>query len=154
MSESSYNIDNARHAQQSEQMKDLAERGVCAFCWEHFDNEHREPIELKTDHWIVTKNDYPYDRTSLHLILIPREHVGTLSELSQATLHDLTDTIVAVEKKWQLTHYGVGIRSGDMRYTGGTVEHLHAHIIVGDIDDPEHEPVRFKVSSRPKDSHR
>ena len=144
-----YNFDTARREDQLKQMRDLAARGVCAFCRENIEAEMREPIELETDHWVVKKNDYPYERTKLHLLLIPKEHVNTLSKLSPASRHDLIDTIVQAENKWSLTSYAVGIRSGDMRYNGGSVEHLHAHIIVGDTDDPNHEPVRFKVSSRP-----
>lgn len=150
MSTKDYNVENARHEAQHQQMVDLAARGVCAFCPEHLGNEHREPIEFKTDYWAVTKNDYPYDDTHLHLLLIPSEHVNTLSKLSAEALHDLVDTIVKVEKKWDLGHYAFAMRSGDTRYTGGTVDHLHAHIIVGDVHNPAHEPVRFKISSRPK----
>lgn len=145
-----YNFDTARRDDQRKQMEDLAARGVCAFCPKHFEQEHREPIELRTKHWVVTKNDYPYDNTKHHLMLVPHEHVSTFSELSTDAQHDFADTIVAVEKKWELNHYAVGMRSGDMRYTGGTVEHLHAHIVVGDVDNPDHQPVRFKMSSRPK----
>lgn len=145
-----YSLDNARFGEQADQMKDLAARGVCAFCWEHFENEHREPIELKTEHWIISKNDYPYDGSKIHLLLVPKEHVGTFAELSPEARRDFADTVVRAEKKWDLKHYALGMRSGDMRYTGGTVEHLHAHIVVGDVDDPGHEPVRFKMSSRPK----
>jgi hypothetical protein len=25
------------------------------------------------------------------------------------------------------------------------------HVVVGDVDDPEHQPVRFKMSDRPRD---
>ena len=145
-----YNLHTSRIAKQTGQMADLAERGVCAFCPEHIATEQREPIELQTEHWTVKKNDYPYEQTKLHLLLIPKEHVKTLSELSQPALHDLTDTIVKIEKQWQLTHYAVGLRSGDMHRTGGSVEHLHAHVVVGDVEAENHAPVRFKMSSKPK----
>lgn len=145
-----YNLASARHAAQRDQMNDLANRGVCAFCWENLETEHREPIELTSAHWLVTKNDYPYDDTKLHLLLIPKEHINTVSALSKAARADLVETIVAVEKKWGLEHYAFGMRSGDMHRTGGTVEHLHAHIVVGDVDSPNHEPVRFKMSSKPQ----
>lgn len=144
-----YNLATGRYADQITQMKDLAERGVCAFCPEHIDKEHREPVELQTEHWMVAKNDYPYEGTKLHLLLIPKVHVHTLSKLSRPALHDLTDLIVSIEKKWGLTHYAVGIRSGDMHHTGGSVEHLHAHLVVGDTEADDHQPVRFKMSSKP-----
>jgi diadenosine tetraphosphate (Ap4A) HIT family hydrolase len=146
-----YNLNTARYAKQREQMVELEKRGVCAFCREDMENEMREPIELETEHWVVKKNDYPYERTKLHLLVIPKKHVKTLSELGGPARKDFLDTVEKVEKKWKLTSYSIGIRSGDMRYNGGSVEHLHAHIVVGDTDDPEHEPVRFKMSARPKD---
>lgn len=145
-----YNLATARFDEQKKQMEDLQARGVCAFCMDHFDKEHREPIEYETEHWVVSKNDYPYKGTTLHLLLIPKEHVHTLSALSPAALADFSPTIVAVEKQWKLTHYAVGIRSGDMHHTGGSVEHLHAHIVVGDTAADDHEPVRFKMSSKPQ----
>jgi ATP adenylyltransferase len=49
-----------------------------------------------------------------------------------------------------LTHYGLGGRNGDCRYTGGTIYHVHVHVIVGDVTNPEHQPVRLRLSSRPE----
>lgn len=150
MTKARYNLATGRSQDQLQQMEDLIRRGVCAFCRENAEIEMREPIELENEHWFVKKNDYPYKRTKLHLLLIPKEHVNTLSKLSLDALHSLADTIVEVEKKWNLSSYAVGIRSGDMRYNGGSVEHLHAHIVVGDPENEDPEPVRFKMSSRPQ----
>lgn len=150
MTQPKYNFSTARSEAQRQQMEDLKDRGVCAFCLEHLDQEHREPIEFMTEYWVVTKNDYPYKRTKLHLLLLAKEHVKTLADLSPAALRELPEAIVAIEKKWKLTSYAVGIRSGDMFYNGGSVEHLHVHIVVGNPEDEDSEPVRFKMSSRPK----
>lgn len=144
-----YNLATARSDKQKQQMQELQARAVCAFCPENIETEQKEPIELTTKHWLVKKNDYPYEQTKLHLLIIPKEHVATLGHLSQEALLEMPEVIVAVEKQWQLTHYAVGIRSGDMHRTGGSVEHLHGHIVVGDTDEPNHEPVRFKMSSKP-----
>src|SRR5436305_1763660 len=113
-------------------MIDLQRRGICIFCPEHIKIEHREPIELETTHWLVTKNDYPYEHTTLHLLVIPKHHVSTIGELSTAAQSSFLETIAAVEQKWSLKSYALGLRSGDFRYNGGTIEHLHAHIIVGE----------------------
>ncbi len=150
MSDATYNLETARSEEQRQQMVELGARGVCAFCRQNAETEMREPIELETKFWYVKKNDYPYKRTKLHLVLISQQHVKTLSDLNSEALHDLADTIVKIEKQWQLTSYGVGIRSGDMHYNGGSVEHIHAHIVVGDPENGDPEPVRFKMSSRPK----
>jgi diadenosine tetraphosphate (Ap4A) HIT family hydrolase len=126
-------------------------RGVCAFCREHVEQETTSPIEIETEHWIVKANDYPYERTTYHLLVIPKEHVRSVSELSAKAQEDFLKVVAKVERHYKLPSYAMAMRSGDMRLNGGTVEHLHAHIIVGDTDKADHEPVRFKVSSRPKD---
>jgi diadenosine tetraphosphate (Ap4A) HIT family hydrolase len=145
-----YNLDVARHEEQVKQMTDLMERGVCAFCRENIENEQKEPIEVETEHWVVKKNDYPYENTRLHLLLISKQHVSSVAQLPAEARHDFTDVISQLEQDRKLTSYTVGMRSGDMRFTGSSVEHLHAHLVVGDTDNPNHEPVRFKMSSRPK----
>lgn len=144
-----YNKATARTPDQLDRMNGLEARGVCAFCREHIETEMDQPIEHETAHWIVKKNDYPYDGATLHLLLIPHSHVRSLGQLSTEARADLMETIAACETWYDLNHYAVGIRSGDMQRTGGSVDHLHAHIVVGDTDDPGHEPVRFKMSSRP-----
>lgn len=150
MTDKGYNLDAARVPEQAEQMRRLQETKICAFCPEHLETEHREPIELRSDHWSVAKNDYPYERTKLHLLIIAKNHARKLSDLTIEERHDLADLLVEVEKHWQLTSYAIGMRCGDMHYNGGSVDHLHAHVVVGDTDNPDHQPVRFKMSSRPK----
>lgn len=143
-----YNLAVARSETQRRQMQELGNRGVCAFCMENIATEQREPIELETNHWVVKKNDYPYKGTATHLLLIPKIHVTTFAKLTQDAQADFGATISKIEDKWQLVSYALGMRSGNMHRNGGSVAHLHAHIVVGDVDDPDHEIVRFKMSSR------
>lgn len=148
---SDYNFNTARVEAQREKMERLHRENICAFCPEHFDEFHDNPIELKTKYWVVTKNDYPYEHTSLHLLIIPTEHATTVSELSEAARAEYLDVVSQVEKKFKLTTYGVAMRSGDFRYNGGSVKHIHAHILVGDFSDPEnHHKLKFKFSSVPE----
>jgi diadenosine tetraphosphate (Ap4A) HIT family hydrolase len=145
-----YNHKEARFKEQAARMKSLEERAVCAFCPENIVGETTSPIELETAFWLVKANDFPYDHTKHHFLVIPKTHVSTISQLPDAFLSDFLGVIKKVEKRFKLKSYAVTMRSGDMRYNGGSVEHLHAHIIVGDTGNPNHEPVRFKVSSKPK----
>lgn len=145
-----YNFDSARTPEQIAKMQKLATSGICAFCPEHFKEHHDNPIEFETAHWIVAKNDYPYEHTSLHLLLVAKEHVQKLEELTSTARADFMETLVRVEKEFDLFSFGLGMRVGDFRYNGGSVDHLHAHVIVGDFSDPKnHQKVRFKVSSVP-----
>ena len=143
-----YNTKVARSDAQLEKMDELIKRGICIFCPEHI-HEDSEKIQIKTKHWMVKKNAYPYERTKLHILLISRVHVSTMSQLSKAAQMEFTQLIVRCEKQFKLVSYALGMRAGDMRCNGASMEHLHAHIVVGDTGDPNHEPVRFKMSSRP-----
>jgi diadenosine tetraphosphate (Ap4A) HIT family hydrolase len=150
MTRKQYNRSGARVDAQLKRMEDLEARGVCAFCPENLADETTSPIVLETDHWVVKDNDFPYERTKHHLLLIPKIHKSTVSELPPDVQADFLPTVATIEEMYALGSFAVAMRSGDMRLNGGTVDHIHAHIIVGDTDDPNHEPVRFKVSSRPE----
>lgn len=131
-------------------MQRLHDEGICAFCPEHFTEFHDNPIEFETPHWIVAKNDYPYEHTTTHLLLVAKEHVSTLKALSREARADFMEVLARVEDDFGLFSFGVGMRVGDFRYNGGSVDHLHAHVIVGDFGDPTaHQKVRFKMSSVP-----
>ncbi len=146
-----YNHQLARHSEQADRMKSLEQRGVCAFCRDNIKSETTSKVAIETKHWLVKDNDYPYKNTKCHLLIIPKEHVLTVSELSIPAQSEFLKLISRIEKDYELSSFAVALRSGNMIYNGGTVEHIHAHVIVGDTDDKNHEPVRFKMSSRPKD---
>lgn len=147
---SQYNRSNARVAAQKKRMESLEARGICAFCRENLESETTSPIELETEHWVVKANDYPYDHTKHHILLIPKVHKSTVADLPTEVQADFMPTVAKVEKRYKFDSFAVAFRSGDITKNGSTVEHLHAHIIVGDTDDPNHQPVRFKVSEKPK----
>ncbi|MDO8591905.1 MAG: HIT family protein [bacterium] len=144
---SQYNPKVARTPAQLEKMKDLMKRGVCIFCPKYI-HEDLEKVEIETDYWMVKKNAYPYEGTRLHILLIPKAHVSIFSKLPKPAQAEFVGLVVRCEKHYKLVSYAMGIRAGDMRFNGGSIEHLHAHIVVGDTDNPKHEPVRFKMSHR------
>lgn len=128
-------------------MEDLDARGVCIFCPEHI-TEDAAPVQFESDHWMVKDNLFPYKNTDIHLLLIPKEHVTTLTALSRAAQIGYFDALKWAEEEYKLDTYALVTRSGDMKGNGGSIEHIHTHLIVGDIDNPDHEVVRVKVSSR------
>jgi diadenosine tetraphosphate (Ap4A) HIT family hydrolase len=144
---SKYNLKTAREKAQLERMIDLRKRNICAFCPENIRQETTSKVEIETDYWIVKKNDFPYKNTKYHYLVIPKEHIKTVSELSDESKKEFLEVISFLEKKFKFKSYDIGIRSGDIRLNGGSVEHLHAQIIVGDVDNPNHKPIRFKMSS-------
>ncbi len=136
----------ARSEEQLADMKQLDARGICIFCPEHI-TEDASPLQYESDYWMIKNNSFPYKNTKLHLLLIPKQHVTTLTALSEEAQADYFSTIAWVEKEYKLDTYAIVTRSGDMRGNGGSIEHIHTHLIVGDVDNPNHEVVRVKVSS-------
>lgn len=144
-----YNHARARSDAQAERMMDLEKRNVCAFCRENIETETTSAIEIETSNWVVKESDYPYERTKHHLLIIPKTHAKSVADLSNAAQDELIPLVAKIEKRYKLTSYAFVMRAGDMQYNGGSVEHIHAHVITGDPEHPDPEPVRFKVSSRP-----
>lgn len=142
-----YHLPAARSEEQKQNMIDLESRGVCIFCPEHI-AEDTEPVEIETSHWMVKKNKFPYKSTRVHMLVIPKQHVHTMTELDEAAQIDFYNALKQCEERYSMTSYGLVARSGDMAHNAGSIAHLHIHLVVGDTENPDHEPVRVKISSR------
>jgi diadenosine tetraphosphate (Ap4A) HIT family hydrolase len=139
-----YYLENYRTAEQLADMRRLEAAGICLFCPEHLAADARQRTVHRTAHWTVTPNEFPYAGTKLHLMLIPDEHVSDLLDLSPPAQADFWQALGWVREQHGLEYYGIAARNGDPRFTGGTIVHLHIHVIVG---DPDGEPVKFKLGS-------
>jgi ATP adenylyltransferase len=138
-----YHLGNSRGDAQSDYMRRLEADGVCIFCPAHLEADPEQEILHRTPHWTVTPNRFPYASTLRHLMLVPHEHVTDLLDLSEPAQRDFWSTLGWVRQRYGLSYYGLGARNGDMALTGGTIAHVHVHVIVG---DPDGEIVRFKLS--------
>ncbi len=141
-----YDVDAARTEEQRAYMERLEAGGICIFCPEHFDEYHREPIEHSGEHWYVTKNDFPYEGTVAHYLIVPHLHVASFDELPDEAGAELW-----AMKRWlkeQLDPVAVATieRSGAMAFSGSSVAHLHTHFVA--LDEAPAETVRFRVSAR------
>ncbi|SEG89624.1 Diadenosine tetraphosphate (Ap4A) hydrolase [Thermomonospora echinospora] len=141
-----YCLDNHRTPEQLEEMRRLEAAGICLFCPDGLRSHPTQRIIRETAHWHITPNAYPYKGTAVHLLLVPHEHVTDLADLSEPARLDFFQALQWVRNEYDLTYYGLGIRNGDCRYTGGTIAHVHVHLLVGDTT-PDSPPVRFRFSS-------
>ena len=142
-----YCFENARTDEQRAEMARLDAAGICLFCPEHLARHEQQRIVLSTRHWTVTPNRFPYPGTSLHMLLIPDQHARDLLELSDEVRADFWVALAAVAEASELRYYGLGVRNGDCRLTGATIEHVHAHVLVGSEDETA-APVRMRFSAR------
>jgi diadenosine tetraphosphate (Ap4A) HIT family hydrolase len=142
-----YCFEHARDPGQLAEMRRLDAAGICLFCPEHLASHSRQQVLASTRHWTVTANEFPYPGTSLHLLLVPHQHAGSLLELTADARADFWEALSTVAQKYQLTHYGLGVRNGDCRYTGATIAHVHVHVLVSSGADGG-PPVRMRFSGR------
>lgn len=142
-----YHLPAARGEEQLSRMEELERDGVCIFCPEHFATFNRGPVEIVGEHWYVTKNDYPYIGARAHYLIVSNLHVRSFDELPDDAGAELW--ALKRELKQRLAPLAVATveRSGDMRYNGGSVAHLHVHFVA--LDDNPESTVRFKVSRDP-----
>jgi diadenosine tetraphosphate (Ap4A) HIT family hydrolase len=143
-----YCYGNARTPEQTAEMRSLEARGLCLFCPDGLRGHERQQILFETRHWAVTPNEFPYQGTALHLLLVPHEHAGDLLDLPAAAQQDFWTALGLIRERYQLRYYGLGVRNGDCRFTGATIRHVHAHVLVGDPEAADG-PVRMRFSPRP-----
>ena len=141
-----YDLDAARTDEQRRYMEELEAAGVCIFCPEHVEAYHREPIELRGEHWYVTRNDYPYEGAAAHYLIVPHRHVASFDELPDAAGAELWSIRRRLKAELDPVAVATVERSGDMRFNGGSVAHLHTHFVA--LEEAPATTVRFRVSAR------
>jgi diadenosine tetraphosphate (Ap4A) HIT family hydrolase len=146
MEEEFLRMENARTPEQKELMERIQKDGVCPFCAEHFKKYHPKPVLRESNFWFVTENISPYTGTKHHFILVYKpEHATSLEELSPEAFSDLLSLMQVTVREFKIPGGSFFMRFGDTKYTGSSVAHLHAHVLMGDADSPDHEAVRVKL---------
>ncbi len=75
-----------------------------------------------------------HPRAPIHVLVVPKDHVDNLMDLSPAavdTLADIQATIQAVVQKDKLEETGFRVVVNNGRDSGQEVSHLHYHILGG-----------------------
>ncbi len=145
-----YCTDNYRTDEQLEEMRRLEAAGICLFCPAALREHAHQRVAFETRHWAVTPNAFPYKGTRLHLLVVPHQHVNDMLDLDEEALGDFWAALRLIRERFDLGYYGLGVRNGNCSFTGATIAHVHAHVLVGDPAlDPE-VPVRMRFSSRPR----
>lgn len=157
-----YFLGNARSMEQYRQMVALEAAGICIFCPESYTYNvderevllaydggvcYRKQVLSENQTWVILRNEFPYPSASSHVMLVPREHVAKQTELSPAAKAGYWDILEEAAGHFASDgYYCLGSRNGDMRFTAGTIGHLHIQFVVG---IPGAEAVKFYMSSDP-----
>ena len=126
-------------------MTQIEKDGVCPFCMEHFLKYHPKPILDENACWVVTENMSPYEGSVHHFLFVSKRHYTKPEEMNDEEKKALFDLIGLMVKKNNILGGSVVIRFGDTRFTGASVDHFHAHLVVGDTNDEEREGLRTKI---------
>ncbi len=143
-------VSNARVDEQRQVMEKIVEANECPFCQSNLEKYHREPILMESHHWLVTRNQWPYEHTSFHFLLIAKVHVEHLRDLPAEAGTELIELVKKLDDLYHFEGGGLAIRFGSTQYSAGTVAHLHAQIVIPDVQAPDFEPVRIKIGTRPQ----
>jgi ATP adenylyltransferase len=140
-----YSLEAARSQEQRRYMQQLLDAGICIFCPEHVEAQQREPIEHAGKHWYVKKNDYPYEGASAHYLIVAQHHVVSFDELPDEAGAELWAIKRRLKSQLEPVAFASVERSGDMLYNGGSVAHLHVHMVA--LEREPRATVRFRVSA-------
>lgn len=142
------NLGNARNDEQRGVMENIEATGDCPFCPDNLHKYHKEPILREGKHWLVTPNQWPYKHTRVHLLAIATYHAEDITDLREGSLDELQTHLQWASAEYQIAAGGLAMRFGSVDHNGATVRHLHAHIIVPELELGVGEEVRFRISSK------
>ncbi len=143
-------LDNARLDEQKQVMQEIQNQEHCPFCLENLRKYHKQEILKEGKYWLITPNQWPYEHTKIHYLAIYKTHAEHLQEIEPAAGAELIQFFAEIEKAEKIPGGGLALRFGSTDYSAGTVRHIHAQFIVPDIDQPDFEPVRFKIGKGKK----
>lgn len=141
-------LDNARLDEQRQVMEEIIDADHCPFCLENLQKYHKQPILQDGQFWILTKNQWPYEHTKVHLLAIYKEHAVNLGELNPEAGNELLEMMQWAQKEYQVPGGAMAMRFGDTDYSAGTVAHIHVQFIIPNLESPGYEPVRLKIGKR------
>jgi diadenosine tetraphosphate (Ap4A) HIT family hydrolase len=136
-------FNHTRTPEQIKVMRKIVEDGVCPFC--HFATYHCKPIFKETKWWYVSENMSPYEGTKIHLIFVYKKHATMTSEISTEAAKDLFSLIGWAEKRYKMKGGSFFVRFGATEMTGGSVDHYHVQLIVGNAKGTDKKCDKLKV---------
>jgi diadenosine tetraphosphate (Ap4A) HIT family hydrolase len=136
-------FNHARTPEQIEVMRRIVEDGVCPFC--HFETYHSKPILKEGKWWFVSENMSPYVGTQLHLIFVYKEHATMSSEINPEAAKEVFELLSWAEKEYAREGGSFFVRFGKTEMTGGSVDHYHVQLIVGNAKGTDKEYDKLKV---------
>ncbi len=112
----------------------MSQREDCPFC--QIARGEMETELLHEEENLVAFQDLE-PQAPVHILVIPREHVTSETDLPPETLKQLVDATQTIAEKQGIVEGGYATRINHGEDAGQQVEHLHVHVIGGrELDFP------------------
>jgi diadenosine tetraphosphate (Ap4A) HIT family hydrolase len=130
-------LTHVRRDDQQSVMETIAKEKHCPFCAENLDKYHKKPILKTGKYWVLTDNQWPYEKIRHQLLAIYRTHIEHIKEMPSEAGAELIEMFKEEAIKRNIPGGGIAIRFGsnpEHGSYGNSVLHLHAHLIEPDLD--------------------
>lgn len=128
-------------------MEEIEKQGHCPFCRENLEKYHKAPILKEGKFWLLTENQWPYEKVKHQMLAIYKTHIEHINEIDPAAGAELFEMFGEETKKRNIIGGGVAIRFGSSPHGnyGSSVLHIHAHLVEPDLEKlNDDEAWRFK----------
>lgn len=141
------NMNAIRREDQKIVMKEIKKQGHCPFCRENLEKYHKNPILKEGKYWLLTENQWPYEKIKHQLLAIYKTHIEHIEDIDPEAGKELFEMFAEEATKRNIPGGGVAIRFGKSEHGnyGSSVLHIHAHLVEPDLEAlSESEAWRFK----------
>lgn len=142
------NMSSIRREDQKKVMEEIKKEGHCPFCKENLEKYHKNPILKEGKFWILTDNQWPYEKIKHQLLAIYKNHIEHIEEMDPEAGKELLEMFIEESKKRKMKGGGLAMRFGsdpEHGNYGSSVLHIHAHLIEPDLEKlDDTEAWRFK----------
>lgn len=129
------NMSTVRREDQKQVMEEIKSQGHCPFCRDNLEKYHKNPILKEGKYWILTDNQWPYEKVKQQLLAIYKTHVEHIKDIAPEAGAELMEFFAEAAKEKEIEGGGLAMRFGsspDGNY-GSSVLHIHAHLIEPDL---------------------
>tara|TARA_Y100001935_G_C17228660_1_gene469166 strand:+ start:626 stop:1108 length:483 start_codon:yes stop_codon:yes gene_type:complete len=141
-------MSSVRREDQKKVMEEINEAGHCPFCRENLEKYHKNPIIKEGTYWLLTENQWPYEKIKHQLLAIYKTHIEHINEMGSEAGAELISMFQEEASKRSIPGGGIAIRFGsnpEHGNYGSSVLHIHAHMIEPDLEALEEtEAWKFK----------
>ena len=129
------NLSSIRREDQRKVMEEIERANHCPFCKENLEKYHKNPILKEGKYWILTDNQWPYEKIKHQLLAIYKTHVEHIKDMDPEAGRELLKMFGEETKKRNIPGGGVAIRFGrsENGNYGSSVLHIHAHLVEPDL---------------------